>query len=124
MKKKLTSEQRRRFRTRNRIRRDMNGVQEKRLRLSVHRSSKQIYAQVIDDAKGVTIASASTLDADLRDKLKTGANIAAAMEVGKLVADRAKKAGVEKVVFDRGPFKYHGRVKALADGARENGLSF
>jgi len=93
-------------------------------RLSVHRSSKHIYAQVIDDVKGHTLAAASTLDKDLRGKLKTGADVEAAGAVGKLIAERAKKAGVEKVVFDRGPYIYHGRVKALADAAREGGLKF
>ena len=95
-----------------------------RPRLSVFRSSKQIYVQVIDDARGVTLAAASSLDKDLREKLKTGADIEAAKEVGKLVAERAKKAGVDKVIFDRGSYLYHGRVKALADAAREGGLSF
>jgi len=95
-----------------------------RVRLSVSRSSKNIYAQVIDDAKGQTLAAASTLDKDLRSKLKTGATVDAAVEVGKLVAERAKKAGVEKVIFDRGAYRYHGRVKALADAAREGGLEF
>jgi large subunit ribosomal protein L18 len=90
----------------------------------VFRSSKQIYAQIIDDAKGVTIAAASTLEKDLRGKLKTGADIAAATEIGKLVAERAKKAGVTKVVFDRGAYMFHGRVKALAEAAREGGLEF
>lgn len=124
---KLTSAQRRNFRTRNKIRRVnilSNPNREVRPRLSVFRSGKQIYAQVIDDIKGVTLASASTLDKDLREKLKSGSNAAAATEVGKLVATRAKKAGVEKIVFDRGRFVYHGRVKALADGAREGGLVF
>lgn len=124
---KLTSAQRRNFRTRNKIRRVnilSNPNREVRPRLSVFRSGKQIYAQVIDDIKGVTVASASTLDKDLREKLKSGSNAAAATEVGKLVAARAKKAGVEKIVFDRGRFVYHGRVKALADGAREGGLVF
>lgn len=124
---KLTSAQRRNFRTRNKIRRVnilSNPKREVRPRLSVFRSGKQIYAQVIDDIKGVTLASASTLDKDLREKLKTGSNAAAASEVGKLIAARAKKAGVEKIVFDRGRFVYHGRVKALADGAREGGLEF
>lgn len=91
-------------------------------RLSVHRSNNQIYAQVIDDVQGVTLASASTLDKDL--KLKTGANVDAASQVGKLVGERAKKAGVSKVMFDRGAFLYHGRIKALADGARAAGLEF
>ena len=124
---KTTSKQKRNFRTRNKIRRvNINrvGIRETRLRLSVHRSGKQIYAQVIDDIKGITIAAASTMDKDLRDKLKTGANVEAATEVGKLVAERAKRAGVEKIVFDRGSYLYHGRVKALADGAREGGLVF
>jgi large subunit ribosomal protein L18 len=124
---KLTSAQRRSYRTRNKIRRvniDRVGVRETRPRLSIFRSGKQIYAQVIDDIKGQTVAAASTLEAELKEKLKTGANTEAAAEVGKLVAERAKKAGVEKVVFDRGRFLYHGRVKALADGAREGGLEF
>ena len=124
---KLTSAQRRSYRTRNKLRRvniDRVGVRETRPRLSIFRSGKQIYAQVIDDIKGVTVAAASTVEAELKDKLKTGANKEAATEVGKLVAERAKKAGVEKVVFDRGRFLYHGRVKALADGAREAGLKF
>jgi len=94
-----------------------------RPRLSVHRSSKHIYAQIIDDTKGHTLAAASTLEKDLKGKLKTGADKAAAAEVGKLIAERALKAGVSKVVFDRGAFKYHGRIKALADGAREGGLN-
>lgn len=127
MAKALTSAQRRTYRTRNKIRRvniDRVGVRETRPRLSVFRSGKQIYAQVIDDIKGVTLAAASTVDADLKEKLKSGATVEAATEVGKLVAERAKKAGVEKVVFDRGRFLYHGRVKALAEGARDGGLSF
>ena len=94
-----------------------------RPRLSVFRSSKHIYAQVIDDAAGRTLAAASTLDKDLKS-LKTGADTAAAAEVGKLLAARASKAGVKDVVFDRGPYLFHGRVKALADGAREGGLNF
>jgi large subunit ribosomal protein L18 len=95
-----------------------------RPRLSIFRSSKHIYAQVIDDAKGVTLAAASTLDGDIKGKIKTGANIDAAKEVGRLVAERAIKAGVKEVVFDRGGFIFHGRIKALADAAREGGLSF
>ena len=95
-----------------------------RPRLSVFRSSKQIYAQVIDDAHGHTVASASTLEKDLRGSLKTGADVAAAQAVGKLVAERASQAGVTKVVFDRSGYLYHGRVKALADAAREGGLEF
>jgi large subunit ribosomal protein L18 len=95
-----------------------------RPRLSVFRSSKQIYAQVIDDERGHTIASASSLEKTMRESLKTGATIEAAKRVGKELAERAKKAGVDKVVFDRGAYIYHGRVKALADGAREGGLDF
>jgi large subunit ribosomal protein L18 len=95
-----------------------------RPRLSVFRSSKQIYAQVIDDEHGRTIAAASSLEKPLRESLKTGANVEAAHRVGKELAERAKKAGVDKVVFDRGAYIYHGRVKALADGAREGGLDF
>ena len=124
---KSTPAQRRSYRTRNKIRRvniERNAVREVRPRLSVFRSGKQIYAQIIDDVQGKTLASASTLDADLKEKLKTGADTNAASEVGKMVAERAKKAGVSKVVFDRGRYLYHGRVKALAEGAREGGLEF
>ena len=128
MSKALTSAQRRTYRTRNKIRRvniDRVGMRETRPRLSIFRSGKQIYAQVIDDIKGVTLAAANTLEPEMKEKLKKGgANTQAAAEVGKLVAKREKKAGVEKVVFDRGRFLYHGRVKALADGAREGGLLF
>jgi large subunit ribosomal protein L18 len=111
---------RRKQRVRKALLRAANG----RPRLSVFRSSQHIYAQVIDDARGHTVAAASSLDKDLREKLKTGADSAAAAEVGRLVAERAKAAGVEAVVFDRGGYIYHGRVKALADAAREGGLSF
>lgn len=124
---KTNTAQRRIFRTRSKIRRvniDRVGVRETRPRLSVFRSGKQIYAQVIDDLNGVTLAAASTMDKDLKSKLKSGSNKEAATEVGKLVAERAKKAGVSKVVFDRGSYIYHGRVKALADGARDGGLEF
>ncbi|KAA9367778.1 50S ribosomal protein L18 [Ochrobactrum quorumnocens] len=107
-----------------RVRRQVKAVANGRPRLSVHRSSKNIYVQVIDDVHGVTIAAASTLDGDLKGQLKTGADSAAAAAVGKLVAERAVKAGVSEVVFDRGAFIYHGRVKALAEAAREGGLSF
>ena len=107
-----------------RIRRSLKKVANGRPRLSVRRSSKNIYAQVIDDAAGRTLASASTLEPSLRGDLKTGADVAAATAVGKLVAERAKEAGVTDVVFDRGAFIYHGRVKALADSAREAGLNF
>ena len=107
-----------------RVRRQIKAVANGRPRLSVHRSSKNIYVQVIDDVAGRTLAAASTLDADLRSALKTGADVAAAAAVGKLVAERAAKAGVKEVVFDRGAFIYHGRIKALAEAAREGGLSF
>jgi len=107
-----------------RVRRALRKVAGERPRLSVHRSSEHIYAQVIDDTEGRTLAAASTLEKDLRSSLKTGADKAAAEAVGKLVAERAKAAGVTAVVFDRGPYLFHGRVKALADGAREGGLEF
>lgn len=125
MAKQLTSAERRTYRTRNKLRRVnllQNPSREVRPRLSVFRSGKQIYAQVIDDVKGVTLAAASSMDKDL--KLKTGADKDAAQAVGKLVAERAKKAGVSKVQFDRGSYLYHGRVQALAEGAREGGLDF
>ncbi len=111
---------RRKSRARYKIRNTAKG----RVRLSVFRSGKHIYAQLIDDAKGVTLASASSLDKELKASLKTGANIEAAAEVGKLVAKKAKDAKVSKVVFDRGPYLYHGRVSALAEAAREAGLDF
>jgi large subunit ribosomal protein L18 len=95
-----------------------------RPRLSVFRSGKHIYAQVIDDRKGLTLAAASSLDKDVKGKLKTGADKGAAAEVGKLIAQRAVAAGVKEVVFDRGGYMYHGRVAALANAAREGGLSF
>ena len=95
-----------------------------RPRLSVFRSGQHIYAQIIDDAKGVTVVTASSLDKDLRAGLKSGGNKAAAEAVGKLVSQRALQAGVKEVVFDRGGYLFHGRVKALADAAREGGLSF
>ena len=107
-----------------RVRRSIKAVANGRPRLSVHRSSKNIYVQVIDDVDGRTLAAASSLDPKLRDDLKTGADVAAAAAVGKLVAERAKEAGVLDVVFDRGSFIYHGRIKALADAAREGGLNF
>jgi large subunit ribosomal protein L18 len=107
-----------------RVRRQLKKVSGDRPRLSVHRSSKHIYAQVIDDAKGHTLAAASSLEGDLKTSLKTGADTAAATAVGKLLAERAVKAGVTEVVFDRGSYIYHGRVKALAEAAREGGLSF
>ncbi len=95
-----------------------------RPRLSVFRSSRHIYAQVIDDARGVTLAAASSIDKDMRDKLKAGTDTDSAKEVGRLIAERAIAAGVKEVVFDRGAYLFHGRVKALADAAREGGLSF
>jgi large subunit ribosomal protein L18 len=107
-----------------RVRRGLSANAGGRPRLSVFRSSEQIYAQVIDDTKGVTLASASSLEKAFREELKTGANIEAAKRIGKEIAERAKKAGVDKVVFDRGGYLYHGRVKALAEGAREGGLEF
>jgi large subunit ribosomal protein L18 len=107
-----------------RIRRQVKAVANGRLRLSVHRSSKNIHAQIIDDSKGHTVAAASTLEKDVRGSLKTGADTAAAAAIGKLIAERAGKAGVREVVFDRGPYIYHGRVKALAEAAREGGLTF
>ncbi len=107
-----------------RVRRAVKAAANGRPRLSVHRSSKNIYAQVIDDAKGVTVAAASSLEGTLKESLKTGADKSAAEAVGKLVAERALAAGVKEVVFDRGRFIYHGRVKALADAAREGGLDF
>lgn len=125
MTKRLNTEQRRTFRTRNKLKAvntAKDGVRGSRPRLSVHRTNKAIYAQVIDDLNGVTLAAASTLDKDFGDK--NGGNIAAAQKVGKLVAERAKKAGVKSVQFDRGQYLYHGRVKAVAEGAREGGLDF
>jgi large subunit ribosomal protein L18 len=107
-----------------RVRRHLKSVSNGRPRLSVYRSSEHIYAQIIDDVAGRTLAAASTLEKDLKGSLKTGADKAAAAAVGKLVAERAVKAGVKTVVFDRGGYIYHGRVKALADAAREGGLSF
>ena len=91
-------------------------------RLSIHRTNNQIYAQIIDDARGVTLAAASSLDSALRSN--GGANVAAATAVGALIAERAKAANIEKVMFDRGAFLYHGRVKALAEAARSGGLQF
>ncbi len=120
MSRKIELLDRRRARVRRAIRKAANG----RPRLSVFRSSKQIYVQVIDDATGHTLAAASSLDKDLRARLKTGADKAAATEVGKLVAERAKAAGVTQVIFDRSGYLYHGRVKALAEAAREGGLDF
>jgi large subunit ribosomal protein L18 len=106
------------------VRRNVRRAAGNRVRLSVFRSSKHIYAQVIDDVKSETVASASSLEKDMRTSLKTGANIEAAKAVGKRLAERAASKGVAHVVFDRGGYLYHGRVKALADAAREGGLKF
>lgn len=111
-------------RRKNRVRRQLRKFANGRPRLSVYRSSKNIYAQIIDDVSGRTLAAASTLDKALRVELKTGADKAAAEAVGKAVAERAVNAGIKDVVFDRGGYMYHGRVKALADAAREGGLNF
>ncbi|MBN2752606.1 MAG: 50S ribosomal protein L18 [Rhodospirillaceae bacterium] len=112
--------ERRKARTRWSLRKKASG----RPRLSVHRTNEHMYAQVIDDVKGVTLASASTLDKDVRAALTKTSDKAAAEAVGKLLAERAKAAGVVDVVFDRGGFMFHGRVKALADAARDGGLQF
>ncbi|MGV1014400.1 MAG: 50S ribosomal protein L18 [Methyloceanibacter sp.] len=107
-----------------RVRHTLKKAANGRVRLSVFRSSKHIYAQIIDDRAGKTLAAASTLDKDLKGSLPKGSDLAAAKAVGTLVAERALKAGVKDVVFDRGGYIYHGRVKALADAAREAGLNF
>jgi large subunit ribosomal protein L18 len=112
--------ERRRARVRTSLRKNAIG----RPRLSVFRSSLHIYVQIIDDVNGATLAAASTVDKELKGKLKTGANIDAAKAVGKLIAERAVSKGIKEVVFDRGGYIYHGRVKALADAAREGGLAF
>ncbi len=120
MPKDLEVSQRRKARIRKALRERAYG----KPRLSVHRTSKQIYCQIIDDAAGRTLAAASSLEKAQRDGLRTGANVEAAAAIGKLIAERARAAGVTDVVFDRGQYMYHGRVKALADGAREGGLQF
>jgi large subunit ribosomal protein L18 len=107
-----------------RVRRTIRRAAGDRKRLSVFRSSKHIYAQVIDDEKGETLAAASSIEKDTRASLKTGADIGAARAIGKLVAERALGKGITEVVFDRGGYRYHGRVKALAEAAREGGLKF
>jgi len=112
-----------RKRVHDRVRTKVSGAIE-RPRLCVYRSLGHIYAQVIDDRNGKTLVSASSVDGETKKNLKGGGNIAAAKVIGKAVAERAKAAGVQKVVFDRGGYKYHGRVKALADAAREAGLQF
>ncbi|HET8644591.1 MAG TPA: 50S ribosomal protein L18 [Vicinamibacteria bacterium] len=112
-----------RARIKARIRKKLAGSQA-RPRLAVFRSQSHIYAQVIDDDAGQTLCAASSLDKELKAKFKRGSNLDAAKAVGQLIAGRAKEKGVEAVVFDRGGFQYHGRVKALADAARESGLKF
>ncbi|WP_336294640.1 50S ribosomal protein L18 [Bartonella sp. CB169] len=107
-----------------RVRRRIKMVSSDRLRLSVYRSNQNIYAQIIDDLRGCTLVSASTLEESLKKTLKSGSDKEAAFAVGKLIAERAKEVGVNKVVFDRGAYVYHGRVRALAEAAREGGLSF
>ncbi len=120
---KKTSKNEIRLRIHTRIRRKMTGTAE-RPRLAVFRSVAHIYAQVIDDAKGSTVVAASSLEKSNRDTLKTGGNLEAAKIIGKAVAERAKEKGIRQVVFDRGGYQYHGRIKALADAAREAGLEF
>lgn len=123
--KRLKPADRRKMGTRSKLRRvniNQNPNREIRPRLSVHRTNKQVYAQIIDDVKGVTLASASSVDKD--SGIKAGHTVDAASKVGQLIAERAKKAGVKKVQFDRGGFVYHGRIKAIAEGAREGGLEF
>ena len=112
-----------RQRVHDRVRLSVSGTAE-RPRLAVYRSLGHIYAQVIDDRSGQTLASASSVDSETKKNLKGGGNVAAAKVIGKVIAERAKAAGISKVVFDRGGYKYHGRVKALADAAREVGLQF
>lgn len=121
MKDKVKALRRRGMRVRNKLR-EVQG--DGRCRLSVFRSSKHIYAQIIDDKQGVTRASASTLEKDIRVSGESGATVAAAKEVGKKLAERAVTLGISSVIFDRGPYLYHGRVKGVADGARELGLNF
>jgi len=117
---RLSGLNRRKQRVRYQIKRNAQG----RSRLSVFRSGKHIYAQIIDDRKNITVASASTVERDIRTKVKKTSDTAAAAEIGKIVAERAQKAGITEVVFDRGGYIYHGRVKALAEAARAAGLQF
>ena len=112
------------LRRQGRVRGQLRRAAGERKRLSVFRSSKHIYAQVIDDDGGVTLASASSIEKNMREGLKTGASIAAAKSVGKMIAERAKEKGITDVIFDRGSYLYHGRVRALAEAAREGGLKF
>jgi large subunit ribosomal protein L18 len=106
-----------------RVRKKIEGTTQ-RPRLNIFRSAKHMYAQIIDDTKGITLAAASTQDKELKDAVSNGGNVEAARKVGELIAKRAKENGIEKVVFDRGGYLYHGRVQALADAAREAGLEF
>jgi len=122
--KPMKSSREKMLRRAQRVRTKLRKVAEGRPRLSVARSHKNISAQIIDDEKGITLASASTLEKDVLGSAKTGADTEAAALVGKALAERAKKVGVEDVVFDRGGYMFHGRVKALADAAREGGLKF
>jgi len=119
LQKRITTQQiRRAYRVRNRVR------AAGRPRLTVFRSNKHIYAQIIDDAKGQTLVAASTTEADFRKVGKSGGNTGAAQEIGKLLASRAKEKGINQVAFDRGSYRYHGRIQALADAARAGGLDF
>ena len=119
----IKEKHRKRIRRHKRVRKKVFGFEEKP-RLNVFRSSKNIYCQLIDDSTGRTLASISTLSKDIKEKLPYGGNIKAAEMVGQKIAEEAKKIGISKVVFDRGGFKYHGRVKALAESARKNELIF
>ena len=112
------------FNRKMRVRKKLLRVNSERPRLSVFRSARNIYAQVIDDTKGQTLAAASSIEGDVQKSLPKGGSVDAALAVGKLIAERAAKAGIKDVVFDRGGYLYHGRVKALAEGAREGGLKF
>jgi large subunit ribosomal protein L18 len=112
------------MRRQGRVRGQLRRAAGERKRLSVYRSSKHIYAQLIDDDRGITLASASSIEKSTRETIKTGASVDAAKAVGKLIAERAKEKGITDVVFDRGAYLYHGRVKALAEAAREGGLKF
>ncbi len=120
---RLEDKERLRKRRHTRVRGKVNGTPE-RPRLNVSRSIQHIYAQLIDDTTGQTLATASTVEKDLRTSLKSGGNVDAAKAIGKLIAERGQAKGITSVVFDRGGYKYHGRVQALADGAREGGLNF
>jgi len=120
----MSVEQKITLRRKARVRRALKAHAYGKPRLSVFRSSKQIYCQIIDDSVGKTLASASSMEKAQREALKTGATVEAAKIIGQLIAERALQAGIKEIVFDRGSYMYHGRVKALADGAREGGLAF